>query len=66
VADPLVAKSVYERLGAADKTLKYLEGQYHEVFNEPPDTRKQNLDALCDWLESHAARGAVDEKVARP
>jgi lysophospholipase len=53
VADPVVSKGIFERLGAADKTLSYLEGQYHEVFNEPAEIRRKNLDALCDWLESH-------------
>ena len=29
------ARVVFERLGAKDKTLRMLAGQYHEVLNEP-------------------------------
>jgi alpha-beta hydrolase superfamily lysophospholipase len=64
VADAQVSKAVFEKMGSTDKSLSMLEGQYHEVFNEPPEIRKKNLDAVCDWLDAHAAAGA-SEKVAR-
>lgn len=64
VADPEVARSLFGKFASPDKTLQYLDGQYHEVFNEPPEIRKQNLDAVCNWLEAHAAANP-DEKVAR-
>ena len=60
LADPEVSQQVFARLGSADKTLQVLEGQFHEVFNEPGEVKTKNLDAVCDWLESHAQA----EKVA--
>jgi alpha-beta hydrolase superfamily lysophospholipase len=65
VADPAFSRQVYEKLGSADKSLSWLEGQYHEVFNEPAETRKANLDVLANWLTARAA-SAGNEKVARP
>ncbi len=56
LADPLVSKATFEKFTSTDKTLQYLEGQFHEVFNEPAEIRKKNIDALCDWLESHVTR----------
>ncbi len=56
VADPLTSKALFEKFGAADKTLLYLDGQYHEVFNEPPAIRQANIDAVASWLEAKVAR----------
>jgi alpha-beta hydrolase superfamily lysophospholipase len=64
VADAAVSRAVVEKFTSADKTISMLEGQYHEVFNEPSEIRKQNLDALCDWLVARAS-GSTQEKVAR-
>jgi alpha-beta hydrolase superfamily lysophospholipase len=55
LADAAVSKQVFAKFSSVDKTLQYLEGQFHEVFNEPGDVKTKNLDALCDWLESHAS-----------
>lgn len=52
-ADSLVPVSatrpVYQAIGARDRTIKYYEGLFHEVFNEPE--RAQVVDDLVRWLE---------------
>ena len=43
------AEPVYERLGAADRTIRRYDGLYHEIFNEPERARVfADLEA---WLE---------------
>jgi acylglycerol lipase len=64
VADPDAARAAFEKFASADKTLSWLEGQYHEVFNEPKETRDKNVGALCDWLMARVNSG-TREKVAR-
>jgi len=45
------AKTLYEKAGSKDKTLKIYEGFYHEVHNEPGNARVfADLEA---WLASH-------------
>jgi len=45
------AKTLYEKAGSKDKTLKIYEGFYHEVHNEPGNTRVfADIEA---WLASH-------------
>jgi alpha-beta hydrolase superfamily lysophospholipase len=41
-----------ERIGAADKSVIPYEGLYHEIFNEPEQSRV--LDDLCGWLDARA------------
>lgn len=45
-------RRVYERLGAADLTIRLYDGLYHEVFNEPE--RREVLDDLQAWLSARA------------
>jgi alpha-beta hydrolase superfamily lysophospholipase len=45
------AKTLYEKAGSKDKTLKIYEGFYHEVHNEPGNARVfADIEA---WLASH-------------
>jgi lysophospholipase len=55
LSDPEVSQQVFAKFSSTDKTLQVLEGQYHEVFNEPGDLKVKNLDAVCNWLEAHAS-----------
>jgi alpha-beta hydrolase superfamily lysophospholipase len=65
VADPDMSRKIFDKLSSADKTLSWLEGQYHEVFNEPADIRDKNVGALGDWLLARVNAG-TREKVAQP
>ena len=53
------ARVVFERIGAKDKTLRMLAGQYHEVLNEPKPTRDQTVSEIVEWLRAHAAKASV-------
>ena len=48
LVDPKGARTLYDRVGSADKTLKVYEGLYHEVFNEPEHDRV--LGDVETWL----------------
>ncbi len=53
------ARVVFDRLGSADKTLRMLAGQYHEVLNEPKPDRDKTVAEIVEWLRAHAtAAGA--------
>jgi alpha-beta hydrolase superfamily lysophospholipase len=43
----------FEKLDLEDKTLHVYEGRYHEIYNEGEDLRRQVLEDLEDWLETH-------------
>jgi alpha-beta hydrolase superfamily lysophospholipase len=53
------ARVVFERIGAEDKTLRMLAGQYHEVLNEPKPTRDQTVAEIVEWLRAHAAKASA-------
>ena len=53
------ARVVFDRLGAKDKTLRMLEGQYHEVLNEPKPTREQTVREIVEWLRTHASQASA-------
>jgi len=53
LVDPDGAKEFFAKLGGPDKTLKYWEGFYHEMFNEIE--RQKVYDFLREWLEKHLA-----------
>lgn len=46
-------RTVYEALGATDKTVTIYDGLYHEIYNEPEHARV--IDDLVAWLEAHPA-----------
>jgi alpha-beta hydrolase superfamily lysophospholipase len=48
------ARVIFERLGASDKTLRMLPGQYHEVLNEPLADRQKTVAEIVAWLTTHA------------
>jgi alpha-beta hydrolase superfamily lysophospholipase len=54
-ADRLVplgpARSVHHAIASKDRTLRYYDGLYHEIFNEPE--REQVLADLIHWLDAH-------------
>jgi alpha-beta hydrolase superfamily lysophospholipase len=54
VADPAAAERVFQKIGARDKSIRMLQGQFHEVFNEPPADREKTLSELTTWLEERA------------
>ena len=43
----------FEQLDIEDKTLHVYEGRYHEIYNEGEDLRRQVIEDLEDWLETH-------------
>jgi len=43
----------FEKVDLEDKTLHVYEGRYHEIYNEGEDLRRQVLEDLEDWLETH-------------
>jgi lysophospholipase len=54
VASAPQARVVFERIGAKDKTLRMLAGQFHEVLNELPADRQKSVSEIVEWLRAHA------------
>lgn len=49
---PLAAtRPIHERIGSVDRTVKYYDGLFHEVLNEPE--RELVLNDLVAWLAAH-------------
>jgi alpha-beta hydrolase superfamily lysophospholipase len=46
-------KKLADAFNMPDKTLKYYDGLYHEVYNEAEGMREQPLQDLLDWLQTH-------------
>jgi alpha-beta hydrolase superfamily lysophospholipase len=53
LVDARASKAFYERLTLEDKTLRFYDGLYHEVYNEKEEQREKVLTDLEDWLERH-------------
>lgn len=51
LADPAGSQMIYDRVSSTDKTLRFYDGLYHELFNEPE--REQVLADVTTWLEAH-------------
>jgi len=51
VADGTRSKTLFDRIGSKDKTLKLYDGLRHEIFNEPEHL--QVFDDMAVWLEDH-------------
>ena len=49
--DALATREFFESTGSPDKTLRWYEGFFHEVFNEVE--REQPLADLAGWLDAH-------------
>lgn len=56
VADVEGSRTLHERAGSPDKTLRVYEGLYHEIMNEPE--RESVFEELTAWLAAHAGAGA--------
>jgi acylglycerol lipase len=52
LTDPAGSQMIYDGVSSADKTLKFYDGLYHEIFNEPE--QKQVLADVAAWLEARA------------
>ncbi len=50
LSNPEGSRMLYDLASSRDKTLKYYEGLYHEIFNEPG--RKQVLADVESWLKA--------------
>jgi acylglycerol lipase len=48
IVDPAGSRRLYEKAGAADKTLKLYDGFYHEIMNDPG--QQAVLKDIKDWL----------------
>ena len=54
LTDPEGSKTLYERAGSSDKTLKLYDGLYHEIFNEPEKQRV--LSDVVSWLNERVGK----------
>jgi len=52
--DPSGAQLLYDSVGSEDKALKFYDGLYHEIFNEPE--HKQVLQDVAQWLDGHCVK----------
>ena len=50
IVDPTGSRELYEAVPVSDKTLKWYEGLYHEIFNEPE--KEMVMQDLCEWLDA--------------
>jgi alpha-beta hydrolase superfamily lysophospholipase len=51
--DARASKAFYEKLTIEDRTLRFYDGLYHEVYNEKDEHREEVLTDLENWLERH-------------
>ncbi len=51
LSDPKGSQMLFERVGSKDKTLKFYDGFYHEIFNEPK--RALVFKDVEAWLATH-------------
>ncbi len=51
LVSPVCSQIIYDKIGSQDKTLKFYDGLYHEIFNEPEKARV--LADVWVWLASH-------------
>ncbi len=51
IVDPKGARFLHDLVGSEDRTLKYYDGLYHEIFNEPE--HEQVLNDVQQWIEKH-------------
>jgi alpha-beta hydrolase superfamily lysophospholipase len=53
LVNPRSSVQFFKQLDLEDKTLRVYEGRYHEIYNEGEDLRRQVIEDLEDWLETH-------------
>ena len=51
LVDPQGSQFLYDWISSSDKTIKFYDGLYHEIFNEPE--KDQVLDDVSNWIEAH-------------
>ena len=51
LVDPVGSKMLYDKASSKDKTIKFYDGLYHEVFNETE--RARVLKDVEAWLATH-------------
>lgn len=56
VCDSESAESVYEMAGSKDKTLKILEGSWHQLVAEPEETVELGFGIIFSWLRERTAK----------
>lgn len=49
ITDPIGSQLLYDGVSSVDTSLKYFEGLYHEIFNEPE--RDEVIDFTVKWIE---------------
>ncbi len=59
---PTGSAMVHDRVPSPDKTLRFYQGLYHEVFNEPE--RDEVLTDLVHWLNAHLPHRAPSPRAA--
>jgi acylglycerol lipase len=64
IASVEVGKAFEEKLGAPDKSLQVYDGLYHDLFHEKD--RKQVVDGMLTWLNTHANLPPEPEPAASP
>lgn len=52
-SNPEGSRLLYDGISSSDKEIKYYEGSYHEIFNEP--YYEKVLDDMYDWMETRLA-----------
>lgn len=50
IIEPTGSRELYAAIPVTDKTLKWYEGLYHEIFNEPE--KEVVMGDICAWLDS--------------
>ncbi|MFC1874519.1 serine aminopeptidase domain-containing protein, partial [Chloroflexota bacterium] len=55
LSDPEGSRLLYEGISSRDKTLKFYDGFYHEIFNEPG--RDRVFSDMDNWLAAHLQMG---------
>lgn len=58
IADPKRGHEIANRIGAPNKSVHLLDGQFHEIFNEPLSDRKRTLDLMLSWLADRVQAAA--------
>lgn len=48
ITDPIGSQTLFDGVSSKDKTLKYYEGLYHEIFNEPE--REEVISDVVAWI----------------
>lgn len=54
VVNPQASRLLHDRVSSRDKTLRFYEGLYHEIFNEPE--QQQVFADMAHWLGFHTRR----------